>query len=162
MDEYGRFDLKECVDALSEVIAKAKEKAGMPKFSELSSDRELMVYTGGECAYTLGCTLGCTPDVLTKDELLEELRNGWKNARDIAVYLAEKNIAEFDEDDIRSIVENMMESAEQYEDWYEAMMADIHDSAETKAFLQYLNGRAEAHATYNAGLLVEMDWEEER
>lgn len=156
MDEYGRFDLKECADALSEAIAKAKEKAGMPKFSELSSDRELMVYTGGECAYTLGRT----PDVLTKDELLKELRNGWKNARDIAVYLAEKNIAEFDEDDIRSIVENMMESAEQYEDWDEAMMADIRDSAETKAFLQYLNGRAEVHATYDAGLLVEMDWED--
>lgn len=68
---------------------------------------------------------GCTPDVLTKDELLKELRNGWKNARDIAVYLAEKNIAQFDEDDIQSIVENVMESAEQYEDWDEAMMADI-------------------------------------
>ena len=157
MDEYGRFDLKECADALSEAIAKAKEKAGMPKFSELSSDRELMVYTGGECAYTLGCT----PDVLTKDELLEELRYGWKNARDIAVYLAEKNSAQFAEDDIRSIVENVMESAEQYEDWDEDMMADIHDSAEMKAFLQYLNGRAEAHATYDAGLLVEMAWEEE-
>lgn len=157
MDEYGRFDLKECANALSEVIAKAKEKAGMPKFSELSSDRELMVYTGGECAYTLGRT----PDVLTKDELLKELRNGWKNARDIAVYLAEKNIAQFDEDDIRSIVENVMESADQYEDWDEVMMTDIHDSAETKAFLQYLNGRAEAHATYDSGLLVEMDWEEE-
>lgn len=156
MDEYGRFDLKECADALSEVIAKAKEKAGMPKFSELSSDRELMVYTGGVCAYTLGCT----PDVLTKEELLQELRNGWKNARDIAVYLAEKNIAEFDEDDIRSIVENVMESAEQYEDWDQDMMTDIRDSAETKAFLQYLNGRAEVHATYDAGLLVEMDWED--
>lgn len=157
MDEYGRFDLKECADALSEVIAKAKEKAGMPKFSELSGDRELMVYTGGGCAYTLGCT----PDVLTKEELLQELRNGWKNARDIAVYLAEKNIAQFDEDDIQSIVENVMESADQYEDWDEVMMTDIHDSAETKAFLQYLNGRAEAHATYDSGLLVEMDWEEE-
>lgn len=156
MDEYGRFDLKECADALSEAIAKAKEKAGMPKFSELSSDRELMVYTGGGCAYTLGCT----PDVLTKEELLQELRNGWKNARDIAVYLAEKNIAEFDEDDIRSIVENVMESAEQYEDWDQDMMTDIRDSAETKAFLQYLNGRAEVHATYDAGLLVEMDWED--
>ena len=155
MDEYGRFDLKECANALSEVIAKAKEKAGMPKFSELSSDRELMVYTGGECAYTLGCT----PDELTKDELLKELRNGWKNARDIAVYLAEKNIAEFDEDDIQRIVENVMESAEQYEDWDGDMMADIHDSAETKAFLQYLNGRAEAHTTYDAGLRVEMDCE---
>ena len=156
MDEYGRFDLKECADALSEAIAKAKEKAGMPKFSELSSDRELMVYTGGGCAYTLGCT----PDVLTKEELLQELRNGWKNARDIAVYLAEKNIAQFDEDDIRSIVENVMESADQYEDWDEVMMTDIRDSAETKAFLQYLNGRAEAHATYDAGLRVEMDWED--
>lgn len=39
------------------------------------------------------------------------------------------------------------------------MMADIRDSAETKAFLQYLNGRAEAHATYDAGLRVKMDCE---
>lgn len=54
----------------------------------------------------------------------------------------------------------MMESAEQYEDWDEDMMDDIHDSVETKAFLQYLNGRAEAHATYDAGLRVEMDWED--
>ena len=157
MDEYGRFDLEECACALSAVINKTMEDVKHPKFSTLNGDRQLMVYTGGECAYTLGRT----PDVLTKEELLKELRNGWKNARDIAVYLAEKNIAEFDEDDIHIIVENVMESAEQYEDWDVDMMADIHDSAETKAFLQYLNGRAEAHVTYDAGLRVEMDWEEE-
>lgn len=152
MDEYGRFDLKECADALSEAIAKAKEKAGMPKFSELISDRELMVYTGGECAYTLGCT----PEVMDKDDLLAAIQNGEIDRHGIVVYLAEKNVAHFREDDIRDMVESMMESAEQYED----MMADIRDSAETKAFLQYLNGRAEAHATYDAGLRVEMDWED--
>ena len=74
--------------------------------------------------------------------------------------MAEKNVAHFREDDIRDMVESMMESAEQYEDWDEDMMADIRDSAETKAFLQYLNGRAKAHATYDAGLRVEMDWED--
>ena len=147
MDEYGRFDLKECADALSEAIAKAKEKAGMPKFSELISDRELMVYTGGEC---------CTPEVMDKDDLLAAIQNGEIDRHGIVVYLAEKNVAHFREDDIRDMVESMMESAEQYED----MMADIRDSAETKAFLQYLNGRAEAHATYDAGLRVEMDWED--
>ena len=157
MDEYGRFDLKECADALSEVIAKAKEKAGMPKFSELSSDRELMVYTGGGCAYTLGCT----PEVMDKDDLLAAIQNGEIDRHGIVVYLAEKNVAHFREDDIRDMVESMMESAEQYEDWDEDMMDDIHDSVETKAFLQYLNGRAEAHATYDAGLRVEMAWEEE-
>lgn len=156
MDGYGRFDLKECADALSEVIAKAKEKAGMPKFSELSSDRELMVYTGGGCAYTLGCT----PEVMDKDDLLAAIQNGEIDRHGIVVYLAEKNVAHFREDDIRDMVESMMESAEQYEDWVEDMMDDIHDSVETKAFLQYLNGRAEAHATYDAGLLVEMDWED--
>lgn len=155
MDEYGRFDLKECADALSEVIAKAKEKAGMPKFSELSSERELMVYTGGECAYALGCT----PEVMDKDDLLAAIQNGEIDRHGIVVYLAEKNVAHFREDDIRDMVESMMESAEQYEDWDEDMMMDIHDSAETKAFLQYLNGRAEAHATYDDGLRVEMDWE---
>lgn len=157
MDEYGRFDLKECADALSEAIAKAKEKAGTPKFSELSGERELMVYTGGECAYTLGCT----PEVMDKDDLLAAIQNGEIDRHGIVVYLAEKNVAHFREDDIRDMVESMMESAEQYEDWDEDMMDDIHDSVETKAFLQYLNGRAEANATYNAGLLVEMDWEEE-
>lgn len=156
MDEYGRFDLKECADALSEAIAKAKEKAGMPKFSELNDDRELMVYTGGECAYTLGCT----PEVMDKDDLLAAIQNGEIDRHGIVVYLAEKNVAHFREDDIRDMVESMMESAEQYEDWDEAMMADIRDSAETKAFLQYLNGRAEANATYDAGLRVEMDWED--
>ena len=153
MDEYGRFDLKECADALSEAIAKAKEKAGMP---ELSGERELMVYTGGECAYTLGCT----PEVMDKDDLLAAIQNGEIDRHGIVVYLAEKNVAHFREDDIRDMVESMMESAEQYEDWDEDMMADIRDSAETKAFLQYLNGRAEAHATYDAGLRVEMDWED--
>lgn len=156
MDEYGRFDLKECADALSEAIAKAKEKAGMPKFSELSGERELMVYTGGECAYTLGCT----PEAMDKDDLLAAIQNGEIDRHGIVVYLAEKNVAHFREDDIRDMVESMMESAEQYEDWDEDMMADIRDSAETKAFLQYLNGRAEAHATYDAGLRVEMDWED--
>lgn len=155
MDEYGRFDLKECADALSEAIAKAKEKAGMPKFSELSGERELMVYTGGECAYTLGCT----PEVMDKDDLLSAIQNGEIDRHGIVVYLAEKNVAHFREDDIRDMVESMMESAEQYEDWDEDMMDDIHDSVETKAFLQYLNGRAEAHATYDAGLRVEMDCE---
>jgi len=156
MDEYGRFDLKECADALSEAIAKAKEKAGMPKFSELSGERELMVYAGGECAYTLGCT----PEVMDKDDLLSAIQNGEIDRHGIVVYLAEKNVAHFREDDIRDMVESMMESAEQYEDWDEDMMDDIHDSVETKAFLQYLNGRAEAHATYDAGLRVEMDWED--
>jgi hypothetical protein len=155
-DEYGNVDLKEYAEALSEVINKAMEGVKQPKFSELNDDRELMVYTGGECAYTLGCT----PEVMDKDDLLAAIQNGEIDRHGIVVYLAEKNVAHFREDDIRDMVESMMESAEQYEDWDEDMMADIRDSAETKAFLQYLNGRAEAHAAYDAGLRVEMDWED--
>ena len=155
-DEYGNVDLKEYAEALSAVINKAMEDVKLPKFSELSGDRKLTVYTSGKCAYTLGCT----PDVLTKDELLKELRNGWKNARDIAVYLAEKNVTQFDENDIRYMVENMRESAEQYEDWDEDMMRAIHDSRMAETFLSRLNALAEELPTYNAGLLVEMDWED--
>ena len=90
MDEYGRFDLKECADALSEAIAKAKEKAGMPKFSELSGERELMVYTGGECAYTLGCT----PEVMDKDDLLLIIVNSGRtwNVLQNAMYAKERGI----------------------------------------------------------------------
>ena len=58
------------------------------------------------------------------------------------------------------MIENVMERDEQYKNWCSDMMFLIHDSPETKAFLQYLNGRAEAHATYDAGLRVEMDWED--
>ena len=50
-DEYGNVDLKEYAEALSEVIHKAMEGVKQPTFSELNDDRELMVYTGGECAY---------------------------------------------------------------------------------------------------------------
>ncbi len=157
MDEYGRFDQKECAEALSAVINKAMEDVKLPKFSELSGDRLLMVYTGGECAYTLGCT----PEVMDKDDLLAAIQNGEIDRHGIVVYLAEKNVAHFREDDIRDMVESMMESAEQYEDWDEAMMADIHDSAEVKAFLAYMNGLAESNVTYQAGLRVEMDGEGE-
>lgn len=156
-DEYGNVDLKEYAEALSEVINKAMEGVKQPKFSELNDDRELMVYTGGECAYTLGCT----PEVMDKDDLLAAIQNGEMDRHEITVYLAGKHIAQFGENDIRDMVESMMESAEQYEDWDEAMMADIHDSAEVKAFLAYMNGLAESNVTYQAGLRVEMDGEGE-
>lgn len=38
------------------------------------------------------------------------------------------------------------------------MMFLIHDSPETKAFLQYLNGCAKEQTTYIEGEQVEMDW----
>lgn len=156
-DEYGNVDMKEYAEALSEVINKAMEGVKQPKFSELNGNRELMVYTGGECAYTLGCT----PEVMDKDDLLAAIQNGEIDRHGIVVYLAEKNVAHFREDDIRDMVESMMESAEQYEDWDEDMMDDIHDSAEVKAFLAYMNGLAESNVTYQAGLRVEMDGEGE-
>lgn len=157
-DEFGKFDLEECACALSEVINKTMEDVKQPKFSELSGDRELMVYTGGDPAYTLDYSA----EVMSKEDLLAAIQNGEIDRHGIVVYLAEKIVAQFREDDIRDMVQSVMEYSEQYEDWDEDMMDDIHDSAETKAFLQYLNARAEAHTTHDAGLRVEMDWEEER
>ena len=156
-EDLNEFDLKEVADAFSEMIEKTKVTLSLPKFSELDNARELAVYMGGECAYTLGCT----PEVMDKEDLLAAIHNGEMDRHEITVYLAEKHIAQFSENDIRDMVESMMESAEQYEDWDEAMMADIHDSAEVKAFLAYMNGLAESNVTYQAGLRVEMDGEGE-
>ena len=76
---------------------------------------------------------------------------------EILLYLAEKSVAVFWEDDIRLMIENVMGREEQYEDWDEDMMRNIHDSPETKAFFQYLNGLAETYVSYNRGRQVEMD-----
>ena len=161
MYEESMLGLAVAADALSQLIASHTENLAdklevkLPKLSQLAGDRELSVYRGGACSYTLGCT----PEVMDKDDLLAAIQNGEIDRHGIVVYLAEKNVAHFREDDIRDMVESMMEFAEQYADWDEDMMDDIRDSAETKAFLQYLNGRAEAHATYDAGLRVEIDGE---
>ena len=94
---------------------------------------------------------------MTKEELSAALRTGEMNMREIDVYLAEKSVAVFREDDIREMIENVMERDEQYEDWDEDMMRNIHDSSETKAFLQYLNGLAETYVSHDEGRQVEMD-----
>ena len=129
----------------------------MPKFSELENNRLLIVYTG-----TSPEDFYCDDvEIITKEELLSELRANKLNIQKIEVYLVEQEIvSEFSEDDLREMIENVMERDEQYKNWCSDMMFLIHDSPETKAFLQYLNGRAEAHATYDAGLRVEMDWED--
>lgn len=134
-----------------------KDETTMPKFSELENNRLLIVYTG-----TSPENFYCDDvEIITKEELLSELRANKLNIQKIEVYLVEQEIvSEFSEDDLREMIENVMERDEQYKNWCSDMMFLIHDSPETKAFLQYLNGRAEAHATYDAGLRVEMDWED--
>lgn len=134
-----------------------KDETTMPKFSELENNRLLIVYTG-----TSPEDFYCDDvEIITKEELLNELRANKLNIQKIEVYLVEQEIvSEFSEDDLREMIENVMERDEQYKNWCSDMMFLIHDSPETKAFLQYLNGRAEAHATYDVGLRVEMDWED--
>ena len=144
-----KFDLKEVADALSEIMEKVKITA-FPKFSALDNDRLLVVYSISNRAYRNSEI----PELLTKEELSATLRAGKMNIREIDVYLAEKSVAVFREDDIRLMIENVME---QYEDWDEDMMRNIHDSPETKAFFQYLNGLAETYVSYNRGRQVEMD-----
>ncbi len=147
-----KFDLKEVADALSEIMEKVKITA-FPKFSALDNDRLLVVYSISNRAYR-GSEI---PELLTKEELSAALRTGEMNMREIDVYLAEKSVAVFWEDDIRLMIENVMGREEQYEDWNEDMMRNIHDSPETKAFFQYLNGLAETYVSYNRGRQVEMD-----
>lgn len=125
------------------------------KFSELENDRLLIVYTG-----TSPEDFYCDDvEIITKKELSDELSTNKLNIQKIEVYLVEKEIVStFSEDDIREMIENVMERDEQYKNWCRDMMYLIHDSPETKAFLQYLNGCAKEETTYTEGEQVEMDW----
>lgn len=127
----------------------------LPKFSELENNRLLIVYTG-----TSPEDFYCDDvEIITKEELSDELRTNKLNIQKIEVYLVEKEIvSEFSEEDLREMIENVMERDEQYKNWCDDMMYLIHDSPETKAFLQYLNGIAEKETTYVEGEQVEMDW----
>ena len=127
----------------------------LPKFSELDNNRLLIVYTG-RFSEDLYCD---DVEIITKEELSNELSANKLNIQEIEVYLVEKEIvSEFSEDDIQEMIENVMERDEQYKNWCSDMMYLIHDSPETKAFLQYLNGIAEEETTYAEGEQVEMDW----
>lgn len=129
----------------------------LPKFSELDNNRLLIVYTG-RFSEDLYCD---DVEIITKEELLGELRANKLNIQEIEVYLVEKElVSEFSEDDLREMIENVMERDEQHKSWDEHMMFLIHDSPETKAFLQYLNGCAKELTTYTEGEQVEMDWRE--
>ena len=125
------------------------------KFSELDNNRLLIVYTG-----TSPEDFYCDDvEIITKEELLGELSTNKLNIQKIEVYLVEDEIvSEFSENDLREMIENVMERDEQHKSWDEHMMSLIHDSPETKAFLQYLNGIAEKETTYFEGERVEMDW----
>lgn len=127
----------------------------LPKFSELDNNRLLIVYTG-----TSPEDFYCDDvEIITKEELLGELRANKLNIQEIEVYLVEQEIvSEFSEDDLREMIENVMERDEQHKNWCSNMMLLIHDSPEMKAFLQYLNGVAEEETTYVEGEQVEMDW----
>ena len=134
-----------------------KDETMLPKFSELDNNRLLIVYTG-RFSEDLYCD---DVEIITKEELSNELSANKLNIQEIEVYLVEKEIvSEFSEDDLREMIENVMERDEQHKSWDEHMMFLIHDSPETKAFLQYLNGCAKELTTYTEGEQVEMDWGE--
>lgn len=151
-EDSKKFDLKEVADALSEIMEKVRITA-FPKFSALDNNRLLVVCSVSNRAYRHSEI----PELLTKEELSAALHAGKMNIHEIDVYLAEKSVAVFHEDDIRLMIENVMGREEQYEDWDEDMMRNIHDSPETKVFLQYLNRLAEMYVSYNRGRQVEMD-----
>lgn len=131
------------------------DETALPKFSKLINNRRLIVYTG-RFSEDLYCD---DVEIITKEELSDELRTNKLNIQEIEVYLVEREIvSEFSEDDIREMIENVMERDEQHKGWDECMMSQIRDSPETKAFLQYLNKLAEKETTYFEGEQVEMDW----
>lgn len=132
-----------------------KDETTLPKFSELENDRLLIVYMG-----TSPEDFYCDDvEIITKEELLGELSTNKLNIQKIEVYLVEEEIvSEFSENDLREMIENVMERDEQHKNWCSDMMSLIHDSPETKAFLQYLNGCAKELTTYTEGEQVEMDW----
>lgn len=133
-----------------------KDEPALPKFSTLENERKLIVYTG-RFSEDLYCD---DVEIITKEELLGELRANKLNMQEIEVYLVEREIvSEFSEDDIREMIENVMERDEQHKNWCRDMMFLIHDSPETKAFLQYLNKLAEEETTYFEGEQIEMDGE---
>lgn len=130
------------------------DETALPKFSKLINNRRLIVYTG-RFSEDLYCD---DVEIITKEELLGELSTNKLNIQKIEVYLVEREIvSEFSEDDLREMIENVMERDEQHKNWCSDMMSLIHDSPETKAFLQYLNGIAEKETTYFEGEQVEMD-----
>ena len=132
-----------------------KGEPALTKFSELENDRLLIVYTGRfpEDLYD-------DAEIITKEELSNELSANKLNIQEIEVYLVEReNVSAFSEDDLREMVENVMERDEQYKNWCIDMMYLVHDSPEMKAFLQYLNGCAKELTTYTEGEQVEMDLE---
>ena len=148
-------------DVLSRFIASHTENMAdklegkLPKLSWLSGDRELSVYRGGACSYTLGARR----QIMTKDELATALRTGKLKADEITVYLAEENAVQIDEDDIKDALDGIEEKFEQYTGWSRDMMIDIGHQKETQIFMLKLNEIARTHATYEDGLRVIVDWE---
>ena len=155
MDDIGinSKDLGKIAVEFARMIAKTG--TCMPSLSELDGDRLLCVYNGRECAQTDGAVA----ELMSKDDLLGELNRGEKDKEEITVYLANAQVAEFDAGHIADMIEIVGECFEQSDDWGETMAADIRESPETKAYLEYLNERAKAHTTYWAGERVIVDWE---
>lgn len=91
-----------------------KDEPTAPKFSELENDRLLIAYTG-RFSEDLYCD---DVEIITKEELLGELRTNKLNIQEIEVYLVEKElVSEFSEDDLREMIENVMERDEQHKSW---------------------------------------------
>ena len=161
MYEESMLGLAVAADALSQLIASHTENLAdklevkLPKLSQLAGDRELSVYRGGACSYTLGARR----QIMTKDELAAALRAGKLKESEITVYLAEKNVAQIDEDDVKDALDGIEERFEQYAGWGRDMMIDIGHLKETQVFMLKLNEAARTHTTYEDGLRVVVDQE---
>ena len=154
-------DVKTLAGMIDEVREKAckklEEEGELFRLSCLADETELIVYADAEAQQALG--IGA--DIMTKAELEEAIRVGAVDAEGLLVYLAETNVARFDMRDLEDMLEEMRDRQEQYDGWDDDMIADLRQADVASAFVSWLNERAQAHATYEEGELVIVDWEDE-
>ena len=153
-------DAKATGRALDEVMdktcGKLEEEGKIFRLSRLAGTTRLIVYADAESQ-----ALGIGAEIQTKDELEEDIRHGEVDAEGLLVYLAETNVARFDMRDLEDMIEEERDRQEQYDGWDDDMIADLRQAGVARAFLSWLNERAQAHATYDEGELVIVDWEDE-
>lgn len=119
----------------------------MIKLSELSDDTLLVVDEEN-----------FTPQVMTKETLMQKIKSGEVYRNETFVYLAVKTPVVFTENTIREWLDQIEDVHDQYPDWVDDMMTEIEMRDETKKFLALLNELSDLHMAYDSGEQIEMEW----
>lgn len=119
----------------------------MIKLSELSDDTLLVVDEEN-----------FTPQVMTKETLMQKIKSGEVYRNETFVYLAVKTPVVFTENTIREWLDQIEDVHDQYPDWVDDMMTEIEMRDETKKFLALLNELSDLHMAYDSEEQIEMEW----